>query len=55
MRVPSLVMFAIAALALAIAAYLAVRSALFVIGAERVAGEVVRIETNSFEIGRAHV
>ena len=48
MRIPALAMFAIAALALIAAAVLALRSAACLLGAERIEGEVVRIDSRTF-------
>lgn len=48
MRVPAYVMFAVALLALLIAAFLTLRSTVFLFAADRLAGEVVRIDSKSF-------
>jgi hypothetical protein len=48
MRIPAYVMFGVAVLALLIAAYLALRSAAFLLGADRLSGEVVRVESSTF-------
>lgn len=48
MRTPALAMFVVAALALLVGVGVALRSAAFLAGAERVVGEVVRIDSRTF-------